>query len=109
MQTNSFRTITDLSQFNGRVYVYLPTGELAAQFMQQAEAEGFSFGDGAKPTERLATEVMAVNPDRTINYVGATGHMAFGAGVKTVGGHPLLRMTFTGSVFSPYKGNAREK
>ena len=109
MQLNNIKTITELSQLKGRVYVYLPTSELATQFMQQAEAEGLTFGDGVKPTERFATEVMAVNPDRTINYVGATGHMAFGAGVKTVGRHPLLRMTLTGSVFSPYKENTREK
>lgn len=97
----TIKTITELSHLNGRVYVYLHTDELAKQFMQQAAAEGFIFGDGAKPTERYATAIMAVNPNRTINYVGAIGHMAFGAGVKTVGGQPLLRMAFSGDTFIP--------
>ena len=102
MQINTIKTITELSQLKGRVYVYLSTGELAEQFMQQAEAEGFTFGDCVKPTERFAAAVMAVNPNRTINYVGATGHMAFGAGVKTIGGQSLLRMTYSGNAFTPF-------
>ena len=101
MYTN-IKTITDLSQLAGRVYVYLPSEELAKQFMQQAEAEGFTFEDGLKPTERYATEVMAVNPNRTINYVGATGHMAFGAGVESIGSCPLIRMKYTGNHFVPF-------
>ena len=103
MQISSVKTITELSQLNGRVYVNLPTGELAKQFMQQAEAEGFSFVDGTRPTERAATAVMAVNPDHTINYVGATGHMAFGAGVEAVGGCQFIRMTYLGNRPGPYE------
>ena len=97
MQISSIKTIAELSQLNGRVYVHLSTDELAEQFMQQAEAEGFTFGDGVKPTERYATAVMAVNPDHTINYVGATGHIAFGSGVKTVSRRPLIRCSYLGT------------
>ena len=97
MQIENIKTITELSQLDGRVYVHLPTDELATQFMRQAEAEGFTFADGVKPTERFATEVMAVNSNHTINYVGATGHTAFGAGAKTVGGRPLIRMSYLGN------------
>lgn len=104
MQINNVKTITGLSRLPGRVYVYFPTEELAKQFMQQAEAESFTFGDGVKPTERHATTVMAVNPNRTINYVGAIGHMAFGAGVETVGRCPLIRMTYLGNRSVPYEG-----
>ena len=86
-------TIRELSKLEGRVYVYLATAELGARFMRQAEAEGFTFADGAKPTEREVASVMAVNPDGTINYVGAVGMMAFGAAEK-VGGKPLLRFEY---------------
>lgn len=96
MQINYIKTIMELSQLNGRVYVYLSTGKLAEQFMRQAAAEGFTFADGVKPTDRTATEVMAVNPNHTINYIGIMGHIAFGAGAKTICGRTLIRCTFLG-------------
>lgn len=88
------KTITEISQLDGRVYVHLATQELALQFLRQAEAEGFTFRNGAKPTSRGATEVMAVNPDHTINYVGLTGHAAYGARAKTVGKQNLIMVEF---------------
>ena len=95
MQIENIKTINELSQLDGRVYVYLPSEALAAQFMQQAETEGFSFGDGVKPTERTAAAIMAINADHTINYVGAAGRIAFGAGAKTIDGHTLIRVTYS--------------
>lgn len=88
------KTITEISQLDGRVYVHLATQELALQFLRQAEEEGFTFCDGAKPTSREATEVMAVNPDWTINYVGFAGHVAYHSGAKTVGQKLLIRVEF---------------
>ena len=57
------KTIRELSKTNGRVYVYLRTPELGERFLRQAEQEGFTFGDGEKPTARQYAEVMAVNRD----------------------------------------------
>ena len=91
MEINEMNTITELSQLDGRVYVYLPTASLGAEFLQQAESEGFLFGDGVKPTQREAAYVMAINPDHTIHYVGAVGRMAFGAGAQR------YRVTYTGN------------
>lgn len=45
----------------GRIYVYLATKDIAEQFMQDAESEGFTFGDGVKPTEREPSDIMAIN------------------------------------------------
>lgn len=42
-------TITELSKMAGRVYVYLRNETVAKKFLLDAEAEGFSFGDGEKP------------------------------------------------------------
>lgn len=91
MEINEMNTITEFSQLDGRVYVYLPTASLAAEFLQQAESEGFLFGDGVKPTQREAAYVMAINPDHTIHYVGAVGRMAFGAGAQR------YRVTYIGN------------
>ena len=88
------KTITEISQLNGRVYVHLATQELALQFLRQAEEEGFTFRDGAKPTTRGATEAMAVNADRTINYVGTVGHIAFQGKASSVGTKKLIAVEY---------------
>lgn len=88
------KTITEISQLDGRVYVHLATQELALQFLRQAEEEGFTFRDGAKPTSRGATEVMAVNQEHTINCVGFAGHIAYQSGAKTVGQRQLIKVEF---------------
>lgn len=88
------RTIDELARLQGRVYVYLTDAAVGAAFLRQAEAEGFTFTDGAKPTARHASEIMAVNRDRTLNYVGTNGRIAFGSGIKTAGGERLLRVDY---------------
>ena len=88
------QTIRQLSQLNGRVYVYFKTDELCQQFLLQAEQEGFTFGDGVKPTERHTSDIIAVNKDFTINYVGANGRIAFGSGAKKLGDEKLIRIDY---------------
>lgn len=88
-------SITALSKLDGRVYVHLTTPEIERQFLRQAEEEGFTFPDGVSPTSREPAEIMAVNPDRTINYVGTIGRIAFGSGVKAISGKRLLRVMIT--------------
>lgn len=88
------RTIRNISEMDGRTYVYLANDEIGNKFMQMAEDEGFTFGDGVKPTERQYAEVMAVNHNSTINFVGVNGRMAFGSGAKTIGEERLIRIDF---------------
>ena len=84
--------IEELMNENGRTYVRFSTREGCEAFLRQAEAEGFTFTDGAKPTERHVSDVIAVNSDRTINYVGTAGRIAFGSGAENVGGERLVRI-----------------
>lgn len=88
------RTIKNLVNENEKVYVYLANGEIGHRFMVQAEEEGFTFGDGVKPTERSYAEVMCVNGNYTINYVGAYGRIAFGAGASQIGSTKIFRVDF---------------
>ena len=88
------KTIRELSQMNGRVYIFLRTPELGRRFLLQAEQEGFTFGDGEKPTARQYAEVMAVNRDITINYVGTNGRIAYGGGAVKIGSEPLIRIDY---------------
>jgi len=88
------KTIKNLSRMNGRVYVYLANSDVGEKFLLQAEQEGFTFTDGAKPTERCYAEIMSVNRDITINFVGMNGRIAFGSGAKTIGNETLIRIDF---------------
>ena len=87
------RTITDLLSSNGRGYVYLASKELAEQFLSHAEAEGFTYGDGVDPTKRHTSDIFALNSNRTINYVGWAGHMAFHHPDKVMG-QKLIRIDY---------------
>lgn len=88
------KTIRELAKLNGRVYVYLADETTGKQFLEQTEQEGFTFGDGVKPTQRHWSDLMAVNHDGTINYVGTNGHIAWSSGAKTVGGEALIRVDY---------------
>lgn len=71
------RTLTELLNPTVKVYVHLSDQAERTDFMKTAELEGFKFGDGTKPTAREADEVMAINEDKTINFLGFAGSMAF--------------------------------
>ena len=73
------RTISNLLIHEGRIYVNLASKNLSNLFLKHAEEEGFTFGDGVKPTEREADNLYTLNPDWTISYVGYIGRIAFRA------------------------------
>lgn len=82
-----------LSTYTGKIYVYLATEDIGKQFLQDAENEGFTFCDGIKPTARTPANIMAVNRDCTINYVGTVGRIAFQAANK-IGNDPLVKIDY---------------
>lgn len=87
------RTVGNLLSLEGRVYVYLPSITISKLFLKNAQEEGFTFGDGVKPTHRDTSDIFALNRDWTINYVGWAGHMAFHYS-QTVSGQPLIRVDY---------------
>ena len=78
------RTIKELASMGDRVYVYLKDKETAQRFLRDAEAEGSIFGDGVHPTDRHWSDIYAIHPDGTLNYVGAIGHIEYGSGADSV-------------------------
>lgn len=80
---------------NSKIFLHFETSELARRFLADAEAEGFTFGDGAKPTSREPDSIFALNDDMTINYVGSIGHMAFSSGTDKVGERKLVRVEYS--------------
>ncbi len=71
------RTLTALTKLNGRVYVYCGDLETQRQFIENAEREQFRYGDGVSLRERTPDAVMALNKNRTVNFIGFAGRMAF--------------------------------
>lgn len=88
------RTIAELLNLDGRVYVYLSSKNVAKIFLQNAESEGFRFGDGKKPTKKKWDDIYALNKDFTINYVGYIGHIAFHH-TEVPNNYNLIRVDYT--------------
>ena len=59
------------------IFVYCRSKSIAARFLADAEAEGFTFGDGGIPTVKECSEIYSLHDDLTISYTGWVGHMAF--------------------------------
>ncbi len=78
---------------SGKIYVYLATVDICKHFFQQAEIEGFTFGDGVKPTQKHTTDIIALNHDLTMNYVGFVGRVAYQAAGK-IGNQPLVKIDY---------------
>lgn len=71
------RTIRQLINSEKKVYIFLKNKAIQARFMSDAEREGITFGDKAKPTERQADDIMALNSDGTICFLGWAGRMCY--------------------------------
>ena len=94
MEDLKLRTIKNLAEKKGRVYVYLANKEIGEKFMSIAEKEGFTFGDGVPLSEKRYARVIAVNHNYTLNYINGIGLIAFGAGAKEIGDEELIRVDF---------------
>ena len=65
-------------------YVYCRGRNVAKRFLADAEAEGFTFGDGMMPTAKKYDDIYALNDDLTISYTGWAGHMLLKQGKGNV-------------------------
>ena len=83
------KTIKELASMGERVYVHLKDEETAMSFLRQAESEGFTFGDGVSPTDRHWSDLYAIHPDGTLNYVGTNGRILFSSNLND-----LLRIEY---------------
>ena len=77
------KTIKELASTDERVYVHLKDEETAMRFLHQAESEGFTFGDGVRPTDRHWSDLYAIHPDGTLNYVSSVGRIEFASGADS--------------------------
>ena len=75
-------------------YIYLANEQIGERFLREAEREGFVFGDGAKPTTRHWSEIMRINNDNTISYIGTMGRIAFKSGIGKIGEKRVLKVDY---------------
>ncbi len=71
------RTIKQLISKEQKVYILLKNKAIQFRFMSDAEYEGITFSDDAKPTERRMDDIMALQADGTICYLGWAGRMCY--------------------------------
>ena len=71
------KTIKELANMGERVYVHLKDEERTKRFLRQAESEGFTFGDGVNPSDRHWSDLYAIHPDCTLNYVETVGRIEY--------------------------------
>ena len=76
-ETGKKRLIGDLLGKAPKVYIYIKNEKMFREFARQAEAEGINFGDGIKVADKPFDDILALNPDRTLCYVGFNGHLGF--------------------------------
>ncbi len=79
---------------DGRVYVFLRDETVRTRFLKDAQKEGFAFEDGCLPLKRKEVDdIYALNDDRTLNFIGFAGHMAFRC-AEEVHGEKLIRIDY---------------
>ena len=90
------RTIKDLTDLQGRVFLYMSDSVIRDQFITDANEEGITYGDGVPLTEREPDAIMALNENMTVNYVGFAGHMHFiqPSSKSGIQSNPLIRVDY---------------
>ena len=58
-------------------FIYCRSRNIANRFLADAESEGFTFGDGVKPTNKEYSDLYSLHEDLTISYTGWAGHVLF--------------------------------
>lgn len=71
------QTIKKLISNEKKVYILLRSKAIQYRFMSDAEREGITYGDNVKPTERLVDDIMALQPNGTICFLGWAGRVCY--------------------------------
>lgn len=71
------RKIKNLIQKDKKVYILLKDKGTQFRFMSDADREGITYGDGVKATDRQVDEVMSLQPNGTICFLGWAGRICY--------------------------------
>lgn len=78
------KSIESLINTNKKVYVRMKNDGICKAFFTQAENEGFLFGDGAKPTAKHTSDLIAVLSGKQLCYVNTYGKIATLSGAENI-------------------------
>lgn len=82
-----------LMEYDGTIYIYLDDENTKKAFIMQAESEGFTFSDGVKLSSRPIDNIIAINKNFTVNFVGSIGRIAFQCAEK-IGNKKLYKINY---------------
>ena len=71
------RTIRELIGKEEKVYILLRNKPIRYRFMADAAMEGITYGDGIPVTDREVEDIMALQSDGTVCFLGWAGHMCY--------------------------------
>ena len=71
------RTIKELINQEKKVYILLKNDAVRYRFMSDAAYEGITYSDGVSTIERTVDEIMALQKDGTICFLGWAGRMCY--------------------------------
>lgn len=71
------RTIRELISKEEKVFIVLRSKPIRFRFMANAAMEDITFGDGVPATDREVDDIMALQPNGTICFLGWAGHMCY--------------------------------
>ena len=73
------RMIKQLIQKEKKVYIILRGKSIKYRFMSDAEREGVLYADGSLPTEKEVDDIVSLQPDGTLLFLGWAGRMQLNA------------------------------
>lgn len=77
MEEFIMRKIENLrNTLNGKVYIFCKDDQTAKEFLVDAEKEGYLFGT-IKPTDSQPDDIIAIEENKQLAYVGFVGRTAF--------------------------------
>ena len=88
------RTVSNLLTLADKVFVHFAGENVFRLFLKNAEAEGFTFSDGTKPTEANLRDIISVHTDWTIGYIGGWASHVFDHQTKSEIGGRFVKVDY---------------
>ena len=89
------KNVSELGRMDGKVYLMFDSSKECALFYQMAANEGMTWTDGKSPMEKNLTNLVTINHDNQISFVGIIGRTAIQGKAKTVDGEKLIKIKFS--------------